>query len=192
MKRLQLTLIILLCSNHVFTQNHSESMTKFEERTAIKVEYFGELVLHPGLNIGLDYTLAQRNWVTIHWDADLGGYRHRWNNTSAFLKTTIGSRFAIGSAYADINLGGGYLHSWAAGDIYQRAENTGVEKAVNKGHSHFMPSASLLFGWDGNRKHKLPLRIHFGPEVYLQSSFNHIYLPHVAAKLGFTYKLNRI
>ncbi|MEZ5056301.1 MAG: hypothetical protein R2879_04615 [Saprospiraceae bacterium] len=29
-----------------------------------------------------------------------------------------------------------------------------------------------------------------GPEVYLQSSFNHTFLPHVAAKVGITYKLN--
>lgn len=182
----------LLYCHHLFSQNQSLSNLKFEERAAIKVEYFGELVLHPGLSLGLDYTLLQRKWVSIHTDADLGGFWHRWNNKSAFLKTSIGSRFVIGSAFADLSLGAGYMHSWAAGEIYQRAENSGVEKAVNKGHSHFMPTASLLFGWDGSRKRNLPFRIYLGPEVYLQSSFNHIFLPHIAAKLGFAYKLNQI
>jgi hypothetical protein len=84
------------------------------------------------------------------------------------------------------------MHSWAAGDLYQRAKDGGVEKAANKGHSHFMSTASLLFGWDRSRRQKLPWSIYFGPEVYLQSSFNHIFLPHVAAKLGITYKLNKL
>lgn len=193
MKTPIITLIIsLLCSLSALAQNHGNSKTKFKERAAIKVEYFGELILHPGLSIGLDYTIAQRKWTTIHWNTDLGGFWHRWNNTSAFLKTTIGSRMALKSAFVDINLGAGYLHSWAAGAVYHRAENNEVEKAVNKGHSHFMPTTSLLFGWDGTRNRHLPWSIYFGPEVYLQSSFNHIYLPHVAAKLGFTYKLNQL
>jgi len=181
-----------MCSLYVFAQEPSSAKAPFEEKIALKIEYFGELVLHPGLSVGMVYTIARKNWVTLHWDTDLGGYWHRWNNTSAFLKTSIGSRLAIGSAFADINLGSGYMHSWAAGKLYQRSESGGVEKAVNKGHSHFMSTASLLFGWDGSRNLNLPWSIYFGPEVYLQSSFNHIFLPHVAAKLGLTYKLNQL
>lgn len=182
---------LMIGSHSLFAQEKGRTREKFEERLAVKVEYFGELVLHPGLSLGLDYTISKNNWVTIHWDTDLGGYWHRWNNTSAFLKTSIGSRLAIGSAFADINIGAGYMHSWAAGTVYQRAENGGVEKATNWGHSHFMPTASLLLGWDGSRKNKLPWTIYLGPEVYLQSSFNHTFLPHLAAKIGFTYKLNQ-
>tara|TARA_B100000780_G_C21039063_1_gene416856 strand:+ start:382 stop:963 length:582 start_codon:yes stop_codon:yes gene_type:complete len=183
--------ITVLCSAGVMAQEKDKTREEFKERIAFKLEYFGELVLHPGLCIGIDYTISKNNWVTIHWDTDLGGYWHRWNNTSAFLKTSIGSRLAIGSTFADINIGAGYMHSWAAGTIYQRAENGGVEKATNWGHSHFMPTTSLLFGWDGTKKNKLPCTIYLGPEVYLQSSFNHTFLPHLAAKIGFTYKLNK-
>ena len=192
MKSLQLTILAFICSLQVFAQERNSLKVPFKEKIALKMEYFGELVLHPGLSVGLDYTVTKNNWVTIHWDFDLGGYWHRWNNTSAFLKSSIGSRFAIGSAFVDINLGAGYMHSWAAGDLYQRAKDGGVEKAANKGHSHFMSTASLLFGWDRSRRQKLPWSIYFGPEVYLQSSFNHIFLPHVAAKLGITYKLNKL
>lgn len=164
------------------------SNTSFVDKLAVKVEYFGELVLHPGLSLGMDYTILRNKWMTAHWDTDLGGYWHRWNNTSIFLKTTIGSRFALGPMFTDLNLGIGYMHSWAAGELYQRADDGGVEKAPNRGHSHFMPTASFLFGWDGTRRNNSPWTIYMGPEIYLQSSFNHIFLPHAAFKIGFTYK----
>lgn len=162
------------------------------EKVAIKLNYFGELVLHPGLTVGVDYTLSKNNRLTVHWDADLGGYWHRWNNTSFFIKSTIGTRLAVaGPVFADINAGIGYMHSFASGDVYQRDLNGGVEKATNIGHAHFMPNASILLGWDGTRNGKRRCTFHVGPEVYLQSSFNHIFLPHVSAKIGMTYKLKQ-
>lgn len=196
MKIIKLTfLVLLLYPISVHAQNQINTLAKpklkFEERLAFKVEYFGELVLHPGLSLGFDYTIKRKKWVTIHWDTDLGGYWHRWNNTSVFLKTSLGSRFAMGPVFADINLGIGYMHSWAAGTMYQRAEDGGVEKATNWGHPHFMPNASLLIGWDGSRKNDLPWTVYIGLEVYLQYPYNHIFLPHVAAKIGFTYKFKQ-
>lgn len=185
------TLILLLCSLLVSAQERNDTKLTLEERLAIKVEYFGELVLHPGLSFGSDYTVARNRWVTVHWNTDLGGYWHRWNNTSAFLKTSIGSRLAMGAFFADLNLGVGYLHLWAAGVVYQRAENVRVEKATNLGHAHFMPNASFLLGWDGTRQGKQLWMVHLGPEVYLQYPYNHVFLPHVAVKIGFTYKLNQ-
>jgi hypothetical protein len=160
----------------------------YNESVAVKFDYFGELVLHPGLSLGIDYTLARKNWVSIHWDSEMGGYWHKWNNTALFLKTSIGGRFPIRSLFVDLNLGAGYMHSFAAGTIYQKSSEGGVEKAANWGHPHFMPTSSLLIGWDGTRKMKLPWTFHIGAEAYLQSSFNHIFLPHAAVKVGFTYK----
>lgn len=163
----------------------------FNDKVAFKLDYFGELVLHPGLSMGVDYTLAKKNWVTVHWDSEVGGYWHRWNHTAVFLKTSIGTRFPIKSLFVDLNLGAGYMHSFAAGTIYQKSPDGGLEEATNWGHSHFMPTSSFLIGWDGTRKKNLPWTFHIGAEVYLQSSFNHIFLPHTAAKVGFTYKFKR-
>jgi hypothetical protein len=189
------TLVLLLCALSVQAQDQSNTQEKLKTRLsgklAIKVEYFGELVLHPGMAAGMEYTLVQNQKVAIHWDASLGGYWHRWNHTAAFLKTSVGSRFAMGPAFADVNLGVGYMHSWAAGVLYQRAEDGGVELASNKGNSHFMPGVSILLGWNGGRRTNRSWMIYIGPEVYLQSAFNHTFLPHVAARVGFTYKLKQ-
>lgn len=163
----------------------------YNERVAVKFDFFGELVLHPGLSLGIDYTLSSKKWVTVHWDSDIGGYWHRWNNTALFAKTSIGTRFPISSMFVDLNMGAGYMHSFPAGKIYQRSDEGGVEKANNWGHSHFMPTLSVLLGWNGSREANLPLSIHIGVEAYLQSSVNHTFIPHTAAKLGFTYKFRK-
>jgi len=45
----------------------------YHEKLAFKPGYFGELVLHPGMTVGVDYTLTGNNWLTVHWDIDVGG-----------------------------------------------------------------------------------------------------------------------
>lgn len=196
-------LVIFLMLSHfsipLFAQKATQTTEKqglfsriiYHEKIAIRFNYFGELGLHPGLEIGTDYKLAKRKWITVHWDTGLGGFWHRWNNTSVFLKSSIGARFPIWSMFVDFNLGAGYMHSFLAGPVYQMSNNGGVERTVDWGSSHFMPSFSTLIGWDGTRKNKLPLTVHLGAEAYLQSNFNHIFLPHVAAKIGVTYKFKK-
>lgn len=183
---------IVACSEttSAHTDNqHGISRFIRNERVAIKYEYFGELVLHPGVAIGVEYMLSNHKWISVHWNNDLGGFWHRWNNTSFFLKSSIGTRFSKGPLFADLNVGIGYMHSFAAGPIYQKSSSGKIEKARNLGHAHFIPNASFLLGWGPTHKKMQSWRIHVGPEVYLQSSYNHIYLPHVATKVGFTYKL---
>lgn len=192
-------LLVLFGVGKSYSQNLSKpvetqsafSRFVYNDKVALKLDYFGELVLHPGLSVGIDYTVAKKNWLTVHWDSELGGYWHKWNNTSLFLKTSIGTRFPIRSLFLDLNLGAGYMHSFAAGTLYQASPEGGLEKARNWGHAHFMPSTSFLIGWDGTRKMQLPWTFHIGVEVYLQSSFNHLFLPHAAAKVGFTYKFKK-
>ena len=203
MKNLVLLILCLVAVFNSFSQPNAEPNSEYNERSqkqsalsrllyndkvALKLDYFGELVLHPGLSIGIDYTLAKKNWVTIHWDSDLGGYWHRWNNTALFLKSSIGARLPIKSFFVDLNLGAGYMHAFAAGTMYQISSEGGLEMAANWGHPHFISTSSFLIGWDGTRKMNLPWTFHAGVEAYLQSSFNHIFLPHAAAKVGLTYK----
>jgi hypothetical protein len=163
----------------------------YHEQTAVKIGYFGELGMHPGLTLGTEHTINNSSWVDVHWDVQMGGFWHRWNNTSVFARTTIGTRFPVKSLFIDLNAGAGYMHSFPAGTIYKRSSDGGVEKARNWGHPHFMPSAAILIGWNGNRTGQSPWAVGIGAETYLQSSFNGIFLPHVAAKLDVTYKFKR-
>ncbi|CAD5254210.1 MULTISPECIES: hypothetical protein [unclassified Imperialibacter] len=206
MKKLLLLILCLVAGINSFSQPNAQANSEYSEKSqdknavsqfvyndkvALKLDYFGELVLHPGLSMGIDYTLARKNWVTVHWDSELGGYWHRWNNTAVFLKSSIGARFPVRSLFVDLNVGAGYIHSLPAGTMYQISSEGGIEIAANWGSPHFMPTTSFLIGWDGTRIMNLPWTFHAGVEAYLQSSFNHIFLPHAAAKVGFTYKFKR-
>ena len=199
-KALICIIVLNLCSAQVMAKQAANKDTQTEgvisrfiynEKVAFKIDYFGELVLHPGLSLGIDYTLSTKKWVTVHWDTEIGGYWHRWNNTALFVKSSVGTRLPIWSMFVDFNLGAGYMHSFPAGKIYRRAADGSVERASNWGSPHFMPTISVLLGYDGGRKNDLPFTIHAGVETYLQSSFNHIFLPHVAAKIGLTYKFRK-
>ena len=76
-----------LLSSQVMAQQEADKSTEQEglflrfihnEKVALKLDYFGELVLHPGLSLGVDYTLSKKTWVSLHWDTDIGGYWHQW------------------------------------------------------------------------------------------------------------------
>lgn len=191
MKKLRLIpLILVMCSIFVSGQDKDQSKGLSKEKVALKIQYFGELVLHPGLSIGIDYTLLNSKRVSIHIDTDLGGFWHRWNNSSVFLKSSIGSKFDMGPIFTDITVGLGYMHSWSAGPLFERTENGDIGRAKNNGNPHFIPNASFLIGWDtNNKKNKHSWRAFIGPEAYLQSSYNHMLMPHLAAKIGITLKL---
>lgn len=159
-------------------------------KLAVKLNYFGELVLHPGFAAGVDYTLAKRKWLNIHWDNELGGYVHKWNNNALFLQTSIGTRFISSfSAYMDISLGVGYMLSSPNGEVYSLNDQGDLTTKGRPYTSHFKPSVSLMFGWDGKRKRNIPLTIHFGIEASVQTGFNHGILPHAALRVGVTYQL---
>lgn len=160
----------------------------------VKADYFGELILHPGASVGVEYSFYQnkKGWFDLHWDADFGGYYHRWNHGGLFVTTTLGLRFTAGfGGLVDLNLGPGYLHTFPDGDVYTRNELGVLEKTNSKGSPHFMPNVSLLLGWTGTKRDVIPLSIRLGPAIYMESHFNHIFLPHLALKAGVTYHFGR-
>lgn len=188
---------LIVSNSHAQTETDKKEKTSafsnfvHNEKLAFKLNYFGELGLHPGIEIGTDYTLVKRKWITLHWDTGIGGFWHRWNNTSLFTQTSMGARFHISSFFVDINAGIGYMHSFLAGDVYGPDSNSGIEQVTDWGTSHFMPSLSALLGWDNTKKNNLPWTFHIGPEIYLQSHFNHSFLPHIAANIGLTYNFKK-
>lgn len=155
-----------------------------------KVQYVGEFVLHPGIAMGTDYTLKSNSWFNLHWDTEIGGYVHKRNNNALFLQSTLGTRYTTRFAvFADIQAGIGYMLSMPDGDVYRVDEQGTVNPGGRPLTSHFKPTFSLLFGWDGTRNRDIPWRVFTGLEAYMQSAYNHVMLPHVAFRLGVSYQL---
>lgn len=159
------------------------------DRVSIKFDYFGEIVLHPGLVVGAEYAFNEKKHITYHWDNEVGFYWHRWNNKALFLKSSVGARLYAGAAFLNISSGIGYMQSWPAGDIYVRTNDGDVKRTETFGTPHLISSLVLLLGWDG-RKKELPFSIHLGPDIYMQSGFNRTWLPHLAFRAGVNYKFS--
>jgi hypothetical protein len=157
---------------------------------ALKLQYVGEFVLHPGLSIGTDYTITSNGWFNLHWDTEMGGYVHKRNNNSVFVQSTVGTRYTTGFAlFADVQVGLGYMLSMPDGDVYS-VDDTGTMNLKGRPvTSHLKPTFSLLFGWDGKRNRDIPLSVYTGLEAYMQSGFNHVMLPHAAFRFGVSYQL---
>lgn len=157
---------------------------------ALKLQYVGEFILHPGFAIGTDYTITSNDWFNLHWDTEIGGYFHKRNNNSVFVQSTLGTRFTTGFAlFADFQLGLGCMLSMPDGDVYRVDDTGNLELKGRPVTSHLKPTSSLLFGWDGKRNRDIPISVFTGLEAYMQSGFNHVLLPHVAYRLGVTYQL---
>ena len=161
-------------------------------KLGVKVGYFGEFVLHPGFTTGIDYTIHQKNWLSVHWDSELGAYFHKSNNNALFVQSTIGARFISPfSAFVDVNIGLGYMLTTPSGDIYV-VDNNGILSSKGRPYqSALKPNISLMFGWNGSHKKDIPLIIHVGIEAYFQSNFNHSMLPHAAFRGGIVYQLKK-
>lgn len=180
-----LPLICFLLLPHITKAQREDSSSPW----AIKLQYAGEFALHPGFSVGTDYTIRSGNWFTLHWDTEVGGYVHKENNSALFLQSTLGIRFTAKFAlFADIQAGIGYMLSMPYGDVYRVDDSGNMNLQGRPVSSHFKPTLSLLFGWDGMRNRDIPLRIFTGLEAYLQSNFNHIMLPHTAFRLGVSYQ----
>lgn len=187
-KHLFLVLLTVL-SLHLFGQNENVNSM---DRLSVKAGYFGEFVMHPGFYAGVDYNLFSNHWLDLHWDNELGGYSHRWNNNAAFVQSALGVRFNTPlSLFVDLSAGVGGMVTTPNGDVYSVNENKTLVMTGRPYSFHLKPSVSLLFGWNGNVKKQLPVLINAGIELYQESAFNHTLLPHAAIKVGLVYQLKK-
>lgn len=188
-----LFLYLIAFPSHSFAQKDKAIKNTFNLTSlSLKAAYYGETLRHPGMLIGIDYALFKNSWFSLHSDADLGFYVHRWNHIATFFKLSIGTRYTTNDGILfDFNIGAGYLHTFPDGTVYKKDNSNNLIKAASTGYPHFMPTVSFLFGWDASKRTKLPFSIYFGPEVFLEYPFNHGILPHAVITVGILYSLKK-
>ena len=178
MKRIILTAILVFAVSHLHGQGH--------KTIPINVSYFGETLLHPGIEIGYENTFFR----SFNFTVSIGTYVHQRNHTGLFLNTGFNWRHTFPIGYSmEFGLGLGYLHTWEhGGDIYTVDDNGNVSTKPKYGHPHFMPQIKLgLLGWDFRNKTDIPLRLNADIIIFGQYHLNNLFIPHAALKIGGTY-----
>lgn len=177
----------------------------------LTASYFGENVIHPGLKVGLDYTLDERVKVRVHRNAkraqkhgaitkrkqwfvaaNTAFYNHANNHSAWMLGAEIGRRRireAKGKAKVRaFSLGMGYLQRIYNIDTYTLNEDGSLEE-FGGGQSQFYTSLAASFGRDLSINDK-PVAWFVKPSVFLIVPHTHSITFNAALELGITYYLN--
>ena len=179
-------IIIFLIAAIVSYSLHGQENQK---QIQVNISYFGETLIHPGVEIGYENTFYK--W--FNYTASIGTYIHQRHHAGLFLNSGINWRYTFPVGYSlEFGIGLGYLHTWQhGGRTYTVDDDGNVHKKFVVGHPSFMPTVKLgLLGWDLRKKTNIPMRINVDGIIFGQFPYNRYFMPHFALKAGLTYYFN--
>jgi hypothetical protein len=161
------------------------------------IAYFGELITHPGVKLGINYTLKQKSkikksgkqinksWIT---GAHATFYRHKFNHKALIFNGFIGrQRIGYAGFLMQLNFETGYMASFLDGEAYEW--NGSTLQRAKKGSSHFVFGFNGGIGWDFGKRTSLPVTFAILPHLYIQAPYNTQCLPRAALVIQATYKI---
>lgn len=172
----------------------------------INISYFGENALHPGLKIGVEYGLWEKDKTKNRWlfnrndkigpevktkqlfvAGNLGFYNHANNHTGVFLIPEIGYRRTKHrkGSFLETSLGLGYLQRIYNIDTYE----AGSTEPFKGGQSQFLTTFSVGFGRNLSFRRDLPLSWYVKPTVMLAMPQAHTAVPNAALDIGVRFTL---
>jgi hypothetical protein len=178
-KRYAICVGLFVIANFVHSQDRPAMLP-------ISVSYFGETLIHPGIEIGYENSF----YKSFNFTVSIGTYVHQRNHIGLFLNGGLNWRHTFPVGYSmEFGLGLGYLHTWEhGGDTYVVDDGGEVSVKPKYGHPHFMPSIKLGFlGWDFRKKTNIPLRLNADIIIFGQYPFNSFIVPRLTLKAGATY-----
>jgi len=162
-------------------------------KLAINLGYYGETVTHAGMNVGVEYYPHQSDRHKMILAGNVGGYTHKRNNTSLFIRGQWGQRVEFKSGlFLDQFIGLGYLHQFVhGGGLYEVLPNGSVVEKSNTGEPKIMPSVALGLGYKFKKDSFNRFEYYFRPELFWKAPFNGYYLTHLAINTGVIINLNK-
>lgn len=158
------------------------------------------MIAHPGLKIGIDYTLktwnkektkkglSEKVSKSYHLAPSVGFYYHRRYQTGVFLNTELSrKRQNSRGGYCSYGFNLGYLGT-VVPHTYSLSESGVVERGLGK-HSYVWTGCSLAFGKDLSVQHDMPFSWFVKPQfMYALPNFPRG-VGYFILETGITYKL---
>ena len=141
------------------------------KQTAFSIGYLGEMVTHPGIKIGLSYTLLDWNKTrkekkmvkSISLNPSIGTYYHRRYQTGVFILPELAvnkvNEKNNGFSYG---IGAGYLRTFIP-NTYSVNDNNEVKKE-NAGYNYFLGSTFISFEKNLKFSTRKPLKLYIKPQ----------------------------
>lgn len=200
MKQWLLIIPILLFTNHLFSQSFGE--------LPIHISYFGENGIHPGVKLGLEYPLSQKEKVKKRWTAkrqdrkgpktfrkewaligNVGFYNHPNNHSGLLISPEIAwrrTKMHKKGNFFGASLGLGYLQRFYNIPTYELGSNEPIGGA---GKGQFLSTFSIAFGRDLMVKRDMPLKWYVKPSVMVVMPYNHTVVATPVLEIGVSYPL---
>lgn len=193
-KTIQLLLsVLLLLQGNLTAQNKTFSISVFNNGTALPGS--GTLGvwnknIHPGGQLGYHHIHKKWDNAVLFQNVKLGYYYHRFAQQAIQLYTEAGYQYQFKfGLFADVALGGGYLHAFPDLDVF-RIENGAYVKKTNWGRPQAMLSTALSIGYNLQSSFDIPLKPYLQYQFWLQTPYVKEYvplLPNAAVHLGVYY-----
>jgi hypothetical protein len=74
---------------------------------------------------------------------------------------------------------------------YER-QTDGTFKKVSFGFHNIIVGGKLMAGYDFSKKHKTPIAINFGPNIFYRFPNNNKWVRHIALEMGISYVFRKI
>jgi len=196
-------LLIICCV--VFTMSLEAQSWK---ELPLNVGYFGESVLHPGLIIGTEWTVWEKDKTKNRWlfnrndkigaktktrqlfvGGNVGFYNAPNNHTGLFISSELGYRrtnHRKGTFYGT-SLGLGYLQRIYNIPTYELGTGNEPEEFTG-GQGQLMTIFSVSIGNNLSYRYDLPISWYIKPTVWLGTPQAHTAVPNAALDLGIQYQ----
>lgn len=119
----------------------------FNESTAIPFTRFFTTPIHPGIQVGTEYTYVQKEHARYFQTVNLNYFYHRYLAQGVGLYTEFGYEYRMKNGVAlSALLGIGYLHTFTTAEEFTFS-NGKYEKKTDRGNARLYPSLSFDLGY---------------------------------------------
>lgn len=118
-------------------------------------------------------------------------YRKRYNTAFFFIPELAYRHTLARGVFIEINFDAGYMYSKMNAPTYERQDD-GTFKKVSFGYHNVILGGKILAGYDFSKKHKTPLAISFGPNIFYRYPNNSKWVRRIALEAGIAYVFRKI
>jgi hypothetical protein len=199
MQRILIILIFLLPAV-LFAQKKQIplSISLFNESTAIPYTRFFTTPVHPGLQLGTEFSYINKKHSRLFQTANLCYFYHNHLAQGVGIYTELGYeyRLKLGLAFQSL-LGVGYMHTFATADEYTFS-NGHYEKKTDKGNARLFPSLSFDIGYYIKKSEKNSPEIFIRYQSWIEYPYSPDFIPvmthislHAGVKFFITEKVKK-
>ncbi|MGD1839382.1 MAG: hypothetical protein ACFB0B_00570 [Thermonemataceae bacterium] len=189
----------LFCVISLFIHPLAKAQLRAFDQFSVKAAYFGELISHAGLKVGIETPLRLKEKPRKRFTkekykllaANVGFYVHSRNHVGAFLNIEYGTRGITSDGFlSECWVGLGYFRSFLAAPTYEVNDQGQVRRVPLAGRGSLMLSLSAGLGQDLSRKTHWPITWVIKPTLFFQIPYNNALLPQLGIEASITYPIN--